>query len=116
MFTSYLFLMPALLVLTVYLVGSVSRRHRATQIEQRRLRTGDWEKDWHGTGLDVAAISPRVQQVRADYSALAHLQARPSYYRSGLLTSAARVIHWLPYFQHMKESGSENESEPYAQN
>ena len=76
-------------VLTIWLCSRFWRRARAPVPETH----------WTGHGIDVTAVSGRVERLRGDFAA--ELRGRPdrNYQRRGLLASARRAVGQLAFFR-----------------
>jgi hypothetical protein len=91
---SCIYLLPALVVLCLFLRVSVTRRRRKEEEERRRQR----EREWQGTVFDASAVSPRIQRLRQDYLTAVQAQPHEAFYRKWLLTVARGMVRHLPYF------------------
>lgn len=56
------------------------------------------EGAWTGRFFDAKALSPRLHQLRQDYTRKAHSHARPAAHRQAVLRSARRSLWRLGYF------------------
>lgn len=73
---------------------------------KHRQRVRNWAprddpQKWTGHGIEVSALSPRVEQVRRDYL-VARQATRGIWFRRSLVELARRAVMRLGYFQHRK--------------
>jgi len=90
---SFTFWLILLTVLIAYLCVSMGLRLRA---EEARRRAS--EEQFTGTAFNVSVIAPLIQQLRRDHLAA---RSRPphSFYRTGLMAAARRMVTSLSYFR-----------------
>jgi len=107
MFDFFAFWLIVLAVLIAYLCVSVGLRLCA---EEARRRAS--EEQFTGTAFKVSAIAPQIQQLRRDHLAA---RSRPphSFYRTGLMAAARRMVTSLSYF---RRPGPEHENRPTDEN
>jgi len=91
---SFTFWLIVLAVLIAYLCVSVGLRLFA---EEARRRAS--EEQFTGTAFKVSAIAPQIQQLRQDHLASARSRPRHSFYRTGLMAAAQRMVASLSYFR-----------------
>jgi hypothetical protein len=94
MLESFTFWLSVLAVLVAYLSVSVGVRWRAEEAKRRSR-----ECQSPGTAFDVSVIAPKIRRLRQD--PLAALQGRPhhTFYRTGLIAVARRVITHRSFFR-----------------
>jgi len=93
MLTSTIVLLALLAVLVAYLCLSIGLRLRAEEIRRRAH-----ERQYPGKALDAATLSPRMDQVRQDFAAVAHGRSRYSSFRAAIVASFRRKIMSVSYF------------------
>ena len=102
MLDSSTFWLIVLAVLIAYLCVSIGVRLRAEETGRRAS-----EEQSAGTAFKVSAIAPQIQQLRQDHLA-ASSRPRHSFYRTGLMAAARRMVTSLSYF---RRAGPEHETE-----
>ena len=70
------------------------------QWERARKRAA-FRRQFHREGdvIDVAPLRPRLQEVRRNYTAVAHTHARGIHAREDLVARARRKLRHLPFFR-----------------
>jgi len=91
---SFTFWLIVLAVLIAYLCVSVGLR--LCREEARRRAS---EANFTGTAFKVSEIAPQIQQLRQNHLAAARSRPRDSFYRTGLMAAARRMITSFSYFQ-----------------
>jgi len=104
---SFTFWLIVLAVLIAYLCVSVGLR-LAKEARQRAS-----EEQFTGTPFNVSVISPQIQQLRRYHLAAAHSRPPHSFYRTGLMAAARRMVTSLSYF---RRPGPEHENRPTDEN
>jgi hypothetical protein len=94
MLESFTFWLIVVAVLIAYLCVSVGLRWRAEEVRRRAN-----EKQFTGTAFNVSAIAPRIQRLRQDHLAAERSRPHHSFYRTGLMAAARRMVANLMYFR-----------------
>jgi len=71
-------------------------------ISELQLRAGERRRRKSETpshGIDVSALTPKIQRVRQDYVATLHSSPRPASHKTGLVAASRRIIASLAFFQ-----------------
>jgi len=80
---------------------------------KRACKRAAFRRQFHRDGevIDVTPLRPRLEEVRRNYTAVAHTHARSIQAREDLVASARRKLGHLPFFRnHPAESEGEHHS------
>jgi hypothetical protein len=101
MLDAFTFWSIVLAVLIAYLCVSVVLR-LGLRLRAEEVRRRASEKEFTGTAFDVSAIAPQLQQLRQDHLAAPHSRPCHSFYRTGLMAAARRMVTNLRYFRRVR--------------
>ena len=71
----------------------------ALELDDRMRRRRQEDRRYDGSGLDIARVAPRIQQVRHDYALELRSHRHETHFREQLLASARENLLDLPFFR-----------------